>query len=718
MQAIRHYLKYYSFETFSDRKAAPRSFRKNAVRFFAIALCSWLTITGSDAQAAPGDLDTTFGNGGVAVYPGMNLSYSAGIAVQPDGKVLVGGSGRNGIITSNQRLAVVRYLPNGVLDTGFGQNGVAFSSFTGYELFPSDMVLLPNGKIVMVGHNRTPFNQIPGISSVDMVIAVFSPQGVEETTYMAHPGTGLHSVANAAALLPGGKFLIVGWTGNGYKSQIPVKQVVMRMTEDGTPDSSFSPVLHEYGGYGEAVAVQPDGKIVVASGYGLTRYNSNGLLDTGFGARGRVVAPVAAEITIGGIIQLAAQPDGKIVGATTVNNGVNTDFAVFRLNYNGSRDIGFGTNGVVTTAVTAGEDRLTDVFLQPNGKILALGASILSNSQYRTALVRYLPNGAIDTSFGTNGIVSAPNEQLYPADGTVQPDGKILTNSSFRAVRYLGDAPLTAQRAANFDFDGDGTADFAVTRGIDVKLNWYAINNPAGTLVVEAEWGLAGDKIVPADYDGDRKTDLAVFRQSDGNWYILKSTNNSIATIRFGQSGDTPVPSDYDGDSKADAAVYRQGNWYILNSSNNSFRAEQFGISADKPVIGDFDGDGRTDLAVYREGTWYQMRSGQGFFAAGFGLADDIPVASDYDGDGKTDLAVYRRADGVWYLQNSAEGFKAFQFGVASDKPVPADYDGDRKTDVAVFRAGVWYIRRENGDLQTVHFGYPTDRPVQTAFQP
>jgi uncharacterized delta-60 repeat protein len=687
--------------------------RKFSARFLALVICGWLISV--NAQAAPGDLDPTFGIGGVTVYPGMNLNYPAGIAVQPDGKILVGGSGQNGIIFSNQRLAVARYLPNGVLDASFGQNGVAFSSFTGYELIPSDMALLPNGKIVMIGRNRTPLHDVPGISTSDMIVAVFDSQGVEERTFAAHPGSGLHSRADAITVQPDGKFVIVGSTGGGYKTIIPTKQVVMRMTPDVVnSDPSFNTVLNPNAGEAQSVALQPDGKIVVGSGRALTRYNSNGLLDTAFGNRGTIVAPAPTTQTLEGI-SLAAQPDGKIIGAAMINEGTNADFAVFRFNYNGSPDLGFGTNGLVTTAVTSGLDRVADVVLQPNGKILVFGSSSDGANVQRTAIVRYQPNGALDTTFGTGGIVTAPNEWFYPSDGTLQWDGKILSTGGFRVVRYLNDAPL-APRAANFDFDGDGQADFAVTRNIDANQNWYAVKNPSFALLIETEWGLTTDKIVPADYDGDRKTDLAVFRPSDGNWYILKSASSSISTVQFGQTGDVPAPSDYDGDGRADTAVFRAGNWYILNSSNNGFRAERFGVAGDKPLMADFDGDGRADLAVYRGGAWYAQCSTTGFFAADFGIAGDVPMPADYDGDGKTDLAVYR--DGTWYLQNSAEGFKAFQFGQPGDKLVPADYDADGKTNIAVFRSGVWYILGAAGDLRVVYFGDADDRPVSTAFQP
>ncbi|MEO6391760.1 MAG: VCBS repeat-containing protein, partial [Pyrinomonadaceae bacterium] len=285
--------------------------------------------------------------------------------------------------------------------------------------------------------------------------------------------------------------------------------------------------------------------------------------------------------------------------------------------------------------------------------------------------------------------------------------------------RGIYENSLRPPSAAVADFDGDGKTDLSVFR--PSAATWYEIASQSNTFQSQA-FGLNGDKIAPGDYDGDGKTDTAVFR--NGSWYIQQSATNTLRTAAFGLAGDKPVPADYDGDGKTDLAVVRSGTWYIINSNDSSFRAVNWGLATDAPVPRDYDGDGKADLCTFRgsDGTWNILQSSTNAYrGVAFGLNGDLPVAGDYDGDGKADLAVFRPSDNSWYLLRSTAGFTGVAFGATGDIPAQGDYDGDGKTDVAVFRPseGNWYIiNSSNNGFRAQNFGLNGDIPVPAGYNP
>lgn len=269
-------------------------------------------------------------------------------------------------------------------------------------------------------------------------------------------------------------------------------------------------------------------------------------------------------------------------------------------------------------------------------------------------------------------------------------------NISGGSGNNLATASLAGTGARPFVLYNANTAVEAVFRPWDA--NWWINSGALGG----TQWGAGGDIPAPADFDGDHRSDLTVFRPSTGTWLIAMTSNpGAYVSQQWGQSGDVPVPGDYDGDGKGDLAVWRpsNGTWLIKPSTNPSaFISESWGSTGDIPVPADYDGDGKADIAVWEpsSGMWWVLpSSAPGTTTSQYlGEAGDIPVPADYDGDGKTDFAVWRPSSGDWLIIPSSrpDTIITEQLGLPGDIPVPGEYHGEGKAEIAVWRAYSGYL--------------------------
>lgn len=358
------------------------------------------------------------------------------------------------------------------------------------------------------------------------------------------------------------------------------------------------------------------------------------------------------------------------------------------------------------------------------------------------------------TTGGTATQVTPVNVTLPPAaNNAALVQIRVITTNAVGNDEWVGvdDISVTGAPAVpaqhHVDFNGDGKTDFAVVRntggGPGGQITWFMNLNGTG-ITNASEWGISSDFFVPVDFDGDDKSDIAVYRSGPPTvaaFYIHQSMTNTVRIDVFGQTLDEPrVVADYDGDGKADPAVYRAGatsadqsTWFYRGSLNNPSGNVSYigwGAGFDFPAPGDYDGDGKNDFAIQRnngggQARFWMLQTTAGFESIIFGTPTDVIVPGDYDGDSKSDLAVVRASGGSlnWFVRPSSTGVispaPAAIFGAsATDFVAQGDYDGDGKTDVAIWRPSVtpnasafWVLGSTSGAF-AVPFGQNGDYPV------
>lgn len=424
----------------------------------------------------------------------------------------------------------------------------------------------------------------------------------------------------------------------------------------------------------------------------------------------------------------------------------------------------------------------------------ATGTTPLATGTYRTTGVGGA--GATNPMPATN--MNASFTGVTNANGTwtlrFTDHGGGDTGTVSSATLLVEGAPAAPTGYANMDTNGDGRTDWVVGRGTDTPLSedqavstgtlnkgvytvrerlakdretamrgevettnlapaitWYTSVNGTGATTVASFGDAATDFFVPNDYDGDNKTDLAVWRPGapfTAAFYILQSSNNTVRTDIFGQTGDDPaITGDYDGDGKADTASFRcpafgagDGQCYFFYRPSNPLANPQgiyvvpwgFGEDGDFFVNpGDFDGDGKNDFCLQRadptaptRGQFVLLKSnGLGVEYINWGTSSDFIIPGDYDGDGRDDFCVRRTVSGsrLHYIlerDGGGTGANGIAWGVTGDISTPGDYDGDGKQDVAVWRpssnpAGNFFyvLRSSDSAVQAFEWGQQNDVP-------
>ena len=425
------------------------------------------------ALAAPGDLDPGFGTGGTVLTDFSGGSDEArGVAVQSDGKIVAVGYAGN-----FDDFGLARYNTDGSLDSSFGTGGKVTTDFNGGSDEAQAVAVQSDGRIVVAGRSEVPEGGFNWFS-----LARYNSNGSLDTGFgtggkvVVDFGTGGADDAFGVAVQADGRIVAAGVAGGDF--------ALVRLTASGGLDSGFGTggkVTTDFNGGADlarGVAVQSDGRIVAAgytgnSGgdydFALARYNADGSLDTGFDTDGKVTT------SFGGVEfghAVAVQPDGRIVVAGYTGG----DFALARYNTNGGLDSGFGTGGKVTTDFGRSEIAY-GVAVQSDGRIVAAGDSVSSDlSDF--ALARYNADGSLDTGFSGDGKVTTDfNSGFDHAFGAaVQSDGKIVAAGyggpgyDFALARYDGGAGTPAGVDVSVTKTGPTTVNLGSQASYTVKV--------------------------------------------------------------------------------------------------------------------------------------------------------------------------------------------------------------------------------------------------------
>jgi len=635
-----------------------------------------------------GSLDASFGsNGKITTDPGTANGKLYSITIQADNRIVVAGYFGSIIapefnVGGVSNFILARYNSDGSLDTGFGLNGKVFTDFPSTKAEVYDLALQADGKIVAAGLSGD------GGSSPNTNIALaryntngsldssFSDDGMQVTML----GTVGKAMAHAVTIQDNGKIVIAG---TGYNTH-DYDFVVARYNENGSLDTGFNagiPELTDIGGsqdYAFDIRIQADGKIVAGgnghlltpgganSEFTLARYNADGTPDSSFDADGKLTTAILYGNDF--INSIAVQTDGKIIACGYCRTGSGTDNALARYNSDGSLDTSFDDDGRLTIFYGSSPDQANAMALQDDGKILVAGDFGTSS-----ALVRYKPNGDLDSNFGEKGKVL--NGQTQAKAISVQNDGKILVVGSiqpYHAIwRYTSDGhPDTAFGNKGMTITGISDAN-AIAVQQDGKIivagetfstvPYFAVARYNNNGSPDSSFGLDG--IVVTNFDTSHKyvSVNAMALQADGKIVVAGSTskNSVIGSAFFALARYTTLGSldtSFDGDGKqmiSPGNAYNQCTALGIQNDGKIIASGSTGYNdtyISEFAIARFNSDGSLDnefgtngIATTNFGNSYNYAfantlqpDGKILVAGSSNLGSDFAVAR-YNGDGSLD---------------------------------------------------------------------------------
>ncbi len=454
---------------------------------------------------------------------------------------------------------------------------------------------------------------------------------------------------------------------------------------------------------GSSMITQSDGKIVIGGftsvfQFALMRINTDGSPDTSFGNGGTVLTTIEFSDRQA---QLALQPDGKILlSGVSASNTTYSNFTIVRYNTNGSLDTSFNNTGYATVDINGSSfDESFNLTLQTDGKIILVGRTAqlpgTPDLHFDLAVMRFTTNGTPDMTFNGTGILTIDTSGADEVGQSVivQPDGKILIGGS-RSTNNSQGVLIRLNPNGSFDSSfGNG--------GMIINPVGSNMVNDISTLALQSDGKiLAGGTLSIARYNTNGTLDVGFARYGVANTGIEIGKIKVITGDKFLVSASRLGVYRFSKDGEIDTTL--QNN---INIPVNSCFAPSIEIQSDGKIV--FGG--------------YCNQGGIPIFAA-IRVKETVTITKrflDFDGDGFTDLSVFRPSSGQWLYPNFNNQPTTVTFGTSTDRLIPADFTGDGRTDIAFFRpsTGEWFILRSaTGTYYSFPFGTAGDIPIAADF--
>ena len=629
-----------------------------------------------------GSLDTSFNADGIAVTNLTSRRDAAwAVEIQPDGSIIAAGE-------ADQDWALVRYNPNGDLDTNFGVNGIVTTTFGNCCAHATDLAVQSDGHIVATGFTNTAAFGVVRYESDGSPDTTFGIDGVVTTKIDVSSADR----STAVALQSDENIVIAGWT-TGRPGE-PPGFMVARYTSAGILDTTFDTdgisiigVSNHFPYDSVSAELQPDGKIVIAgeidSDFTLLRLNSNGSLDTTFAVAGIAttnVSPVSSDAAGDILLQL----DGKLIAVGhSRQRHRDSDLAAVRYNMDGSLDTTFGMDGIAKSIGAR-----VDVALVYNTPSQISAAAVQSDNRIIVAapggsgfiLVRFNSDGSLDTTFGRDGMVEPPIAGVdfgnaYLSDSiamALQSDGKIVVASgetSFVIARFNTDGSIDN----TFGTDGVTITDID-PNARDLAKDLVIL--PDNRIVVVGEKGnsFAGETFLGPEF--------AIVRYTEGGRLDLSFGDMGIVTTSpFTDTHGVQIGSG------ASAVVVQPDGKLVVAGGHFAFALARYdadgnldptfgigGLSISSQYSGQSNGDFLRDITLQSDGK-----------IVATGGADDFIVAR-FHTDGRPDSSFGENGVATMDIC-TASGDYAYALVMQTDGKIVVAGDSDRDFAVVRLRA-------------------------------